>query len=149
MSSPEHNIATVRAATAAITNGDLEALVATVTPNYKRIDLANTLAADGPEQLMELIAGIKAGIPDFTFEIEKAIATEDDHVAIIFRMSGHHLAEFYGAAPTGRFMQIKGMGMYRLVDGRIEDNWQLLDTLGMMTQLTAAPSAPQPEPAAV
>jgi steroid delta-isomerase-like uncharacterized protein len=139
--SPETNIATVRAAIAAITNGDLPGLAATVTPDYERHDLAGTLTAGSSMELLELIGSIKVAMPDFTFEIEKAIATEDDHVAIIFRMGGTHEGTFLGAPGTGRFVEIRGMGMYRLIEGRIRDNWQLLDTLGLMTQLQVQASA--------
>ena len=133
--SVETNIATVRAAIAAISAGDLPALSRTVTPDYERHDLGNTLTAGSSVELMDLIASIRRALPDFTFEIEKAIGSEDDHVSIIFRMRGTHQGEFLGAPGSGRLVEIRGMGLYRLIDGRIRDNWQLLDTLGLMSQL--------------
>jgi steroid delta-isomerase-like uncharacterized protein len=137
----ETNVATIVAAYDAIAKADMAALAATLAPGFERHDLGATVGAGTGDELLDFIAALKSAMPDFTISVDKAITTEDDHVAILLRMSGTHEGPILGHEPTGRFIQIWGMSIYRMVDGLIKDNWQLLDTHGLMNQLQAQTAA--------
>ena len=135
----EANIEMVRRAIAAISAGDLQALVATTTHDYIRDDLADAFTADSADSLTTFITMIRAALPDFRMEITDIFGA-DDRVAAQLRLSGTHEGEFLGAPPTGRHVAINGISHYRFRDGRIHINTQLIDMAGLMRQLTAQPA---------
>jgi predicted ester cyclase len=57
---------------------------------------------------------------------------------------GTHRGEFFGVPPTGRTVTTSGIDIWRVRDGRIVENQQVVDNLGLLQQLGAVP---QPEPA--
>lgn len=135
----EANLEMVHRAIDAISRGDLEALAATVTQDYVRDDLAAAFVpAPGADALTSFISAVRAAMPDFTMTITDAFATED-RVAAQLRLSGTHVGELLGAAPTGRHVEINGVSLYRLRDGLIHVNAQLIDLAGLMRQLTSQP----------
>jgi predicted ester cyclase len=46
-----------------------------------------------------------------------------------------------GLPPTGRRVEIAGITIDRIADGKIAESWTCFDTLGMMQQLGAVPEA--------
>ena len=69
------------------------------------------------------------------------IVAEGDIVAIRWRMHGTHTGEYMGVPATGKVITTSGMSMYRIVDGKIVDDWNVFDMLGVMQQLGLVPSA--------
>ena len=51
--------------------------------------------------------------------------------------------EILGIPPTGQVVEIAGISIHRLVDGKIVEHWALSDQLSFMQQLGALP-APAP-----
>jgi predicted ester cyclase len=51
--------------------------------------------------------------------------------------SGLHRGEFMGIPATGRRVTLKGIDLFRLVDGRIADLWQEIDLMGILQQISA------------
>ena len=68
--------------------------------------------------------------------------SEGDLAVVHCRVTGTNTGEFMGAAPTTRSMDITGMTMARVVDGRILEGWNSYDFLTMYQQLGVPP--PQP-----
>lgn len=46
-----------------------------------------------------------------------------------------------GIAPTGNRVEMTGISIARLIDGKIEEIWENYDALGMMQQLGVVPSS--------
>ena len=53
--------------------------------------------------------------------------------------TGTHRGELFGIAPTGRTMTVTGILITRFDGGRIAEEWESYDALGMLQQLGAAP----------
>lgn len=79
-----------------------------------------------------------SGIPDLRTPIDDMVA-EGDRVAVRFRVLGTHSNELLGIAATGKPLQASGTSILRLVDGRIAENWEEDDRLGLLQQLGAIP----------
>ncbi len=45
-----------------------------------------------------------------------------------------------GIAPTGKQIEVGGIAIHRLADGKIVEDWASMDLLGMMQQLGVIPS---------
>jgi steroid delta-isomerase-like uncharacterized protein len=83
------------------------------------------------------LEGLKASFPDFTWTIEQIIA-EGDRVAVMNRVSGTHLHNFGGMAPTGNRVDFAAFQIYRVADGRIQEHWEVADFATFQAQLGAA-----------
>lgn len=65
---------------------------------------------------------------------------EGDRVVVRVTGRGTHRGEFQGIAPTGRQVSATGVGIARIVDGRIAESWAAYDALGLLDQLRGGPS---------
>lgn len=105
----------------------------------------------GVEGYRQLITMPRAAFPDFQNTPEEYLA-EGDRVVVRWSARGTHLAPLRGLPPTGRRIAVRGIDIFRLVDGRVAESWEVVDRLGMMQQLGVVPGgAPAgdyaPEPA--
>lgn len=87
----------------------------------------------GYERIFE---GYCRALPDHTMTPEFMVA-EDDLVATRWRVEGTHEGPlwFGDASPTGREVAIAGITVNRVREGRIAEQWEQADTLGMLQQL--------------
>jgi len=44
-----------------------------------------------------------------------------------------------GESPTGREVQLRGVNIFRIADGKIVERWGRLDDLGLLQQLGLSP----------
>ena len=63
------------------------------------------------------------------------LIAEGDKVMTRITMQGIHKGELGGIVPTDKTLTISGFTVFRLVDGKIVEEWEILDELGMMQQL--------------
>ncbi len=66
---------------------------------------------------------------------------EGDAVATRWQGRGRHTGELMGVPPTGKEVIVEGLNLTRLRDGKIVEEWSNWDTLGMLQQVGAIPSA--------
>jgi predicted ester cyclase len=84
----------------------------------------------------------RAAFPDIAATLHEVVA-QDDPVAARYTLEGTHQAPFAGI-PTGKRATLAGMGMFRLVGGRIVEGWGCADFFGFLQQLGAIPGREQP-----
>lgn len=84
------------------------------------------------------MASLLAAFPDGRWTIEDQVA-EGDKVVTRFSFTGTHQGEFMGIAPTGKRVTTSGMVIDRIVEGKIVEEREEWDALGMMQQLGAVP----------
>jgi len=49
---------------------------------------------------------------------------------------GTHTGEFLGVPATGKKLQVRGIEIWRLADGKIVERWGVVDAAGVMEQVT-------------
>ena len=101
----------------------------------------------GIEGLKDVLAGMRAAFPDMHWTVQEQIA-EGDKVVSRFEWTGTHRGPFLGVEPTGRPVQVWGIVIDRLQDGKIKDTCILMDALGLMAQLGVFPPEPAKRPGA-
>jgi steroid delta-isomerase-like uncharacterized protein len=99
----------------------------------------------GREGVRVAIAGFLAAFPDVRV-IAEELLTEGDKAVARWSAQGTHLGAFNGIPPTGRTVRVSGIVICRLRDGRIVEEWEQFDLLGLLQQLGAIP-APVAAPA--
>ena len=73
--------------------------------------------------------------------IDEARITQGEWCAAFGRQEAVHSGEFMGIAPTGKRVEIRYMDFWKVVDGKITDNWVMVDFPYVMQQLGVDPFA--------
>ena len=79
-----------------------------------------------------------AALPDHTVTIEEMVA-EGDRVATRWMVRGTHQGELMGVPPTNRVVEVEGLTINRVVDGKIIEQWEIADMATLMQQIGAMP----------
>jgi uncharacterized protein (TIGR02246 family) len=74
------------------------------------------------------------GFPDLAFATEDLLV-DGDRAALLCRITGTHLGEFFGMSPTGRRIEVSGAFIYRLQDDQIVHERRVLDFTGVLIQV--------------
>jgi steroid delta-isomerase-like uncharacterized protein len=96
----------------------------------------------GPEGAMEFVPRLRIAFPDFQFSILDQIA-EGDKVATRWAICGTHEGEFQGIPPSGKRMEMTGITIFRIANGKLIEGWTNEDVLGMLQQLGAVQTPEQ------
>lgn len=91
------------------------------------------------EEHQHFLVSLFAAFPDAQWIIEDQVA-EGDRVVTRWTFTGTHKGMFMGIAATGRQLHCTGVCIDRIVGGKIVEEWEEWDTLGMMHQLTMHPA---------
>ncbi len=73
--------------------------------------------------------------------VDEARLFDGEWAAAFGRQEATHSGEFMGIAPTGKRVEIRYMDFWKVSDGRIEDNWVMVDFPHVMRQLGVDPFA--------
>jgi len=130
----EQNKALVKSMYEAWEKGDFEAYKEVVAPEYAWYLPSRSTKPMSREETIEFGKMLHNGFPDFAYSIEELIAVEDRVISrFIFR--GIHEGEFQGIPATGNKVEISGIMMTRIENGKIVEDREELDQLGFMQQL--------------
>jgi predicted ester cyclase len=97
------------------------------------IDHTNQVDKEGLKQLFSM--GLQA-FPDEQETIENIVA-EGDMVWVFLSYSGTHKGEFMGFAPTGNKITAKAVDIYRIVNGKLAEYWNVTDNLHIFKAIGA------------
>jgi steroid delta-isomerase-like uncharacterized protein len=131
----ERNKALVRRMNEEVWNkGNLEMMDELFSVDIVRHFLPDGSETKGLNELRDHVRDHREAFPDWTEEI-KLIIAEGDLVATHFTSTGTNKGSFLGNAPTGKQIHISEMSIYRIVDGKIVEQWLLPDLLSLSQQL--------------
>jgi steroid delta-isomerase-like uncharacterized protein len=103
------------------------------------IGRASSDSAIAIEGFIERVTMALAAFPDIQIAVDDEIAAGDKAV-VRWTVTGTHQGEFGGIPPTGKVVARAGVAIYRLVNGKIAENWLFADDLDFMQQLGALPT---------
>jgi steroid delta-isomerase-like uncharacterized protein len=92
------------------------------------------------EEDQAALKGWHAAFPDVVIVPEKLIA-EDDLVTIYWIARGTNTGTGNGLPATGKKAELAGITIWRIVDGKIKEEWSAFDQLSMMKQLGLFPAS--------
>ena len=90
----------------------------------------------GTEAFKPFFRNFRTAFPDIQVIVEDVI-TEGDKVAARCTVRGKHQSDSLGFAATHRPMEISGMCITRIRDGKIVEAWNNFDFMSMFQQLGA------------
>jgi steroid delta-isomerase-like uncharacterized protein len=137
--SSEQNKAIVRRAFEEPWTGNLDVVDELIASDYVGHDPASPEPLRGPDGVKEFVSTYRTAFPDARIAVEQQLA-EGDLVATRWSARGTHEGELLGLSPTGKQVTVSGLTMSRLEGGKIVEEFQNWDALGMMQQLGAVPA---------
>ncbi len=87
-----------------------------------------------PQGLSGILMNFRRAFPDLQFSIMGQMV-DGDRVASWGFFEGTHQGEFAGVPPTNRKVRWFGVGIDRLVDGKVVELWHEMDMWGLIQRL--------------
>ena len=94
----------------------------------------------GMHEIANFVAEVRAAFPDFKLHLKESIG-DGDHIAFHWTVTGTQKGEFQGMPPTGKSVEINGMTLDRLRDGKVVSEHVYFDRLALLEQLGASPAS--------
>lgn len=107
-----------------------------LTSEYEHFMPGSEQPTVGPAKYQELVDGFLQGFPDTQFEVNDVFG-EGERVCLVWTARGTHTGVFNGIQPTNRSVLINGVGVGRIVNGRIERIVSMFDNDSFTKQLDA------------
>jgi predicted ester cyclase len=134
VSTNEENKAVVRGCFENASQGNFDALNEIVSPDY----VLHPEGIRGVDGLTKMVEGYRRGLANLRVTIDHQFA-EGDYVATRSTISGRHEGQLNGIPPSGREVTFSCLTISRCRDGKIEEEWELPDTVGLMRHVGAVP----------
>jgi len=108
------------------------------TDNCVRYDPNSPDGIRGTDAMTTYVGQLRTAYPDFRAEVREAVS-EGNFAAFHWNCTGTHKGDFFGIAPTGKRVNVSGVSLCRIQNGKISEERSFFDRLGLMEQLGVAP----------
>lgn len=139
--SAEENKAKVRRVLDAINTGKLDKIDELIASDYV-YHSPGSPEMRGPEGFRQLVSMYRTAFPDLSMVVEDIVA-EGDKVVVRWSGTGTQRGELMGVPPTGKRVTASGLVISRFAGGKIVEDHEVIDMLGMMQQLGVVPAPEQ------
>lgn len=98
-----------------------------------------TLPAGRPQGLtgpLQASTTFRAAVPDLSAAMDDVVIA-GDRATVHLHFRGHFTGQFNGIHGNGQTVDFQAFDLYRVVDGKIVENWHLEDNLTLLRQLGA------------
>jgi steroid delta-isomerase-like uncharacterized protein len=93
----------------------------------------------GLKEDREALIGWKSSTPDLVIRVDDIVA-EGDRVAVRWTATGTNTGEWNGMPATGKKITATGTTFWRMKDGKIAEEWGVVDMLSVMKQRGLLPA---------
>lgn len=139
--SAEQNQARIRKMIVAINTGKLDEADALMASDYIYRS-PGMPEMRGPEGFKQLVSMFRTAFPDLNMVIDDMLA-DGDKVAFRWTGTGTHQGDLMGIPPTGKRVTTTGLVISRFAGDKVVEDYEIIDTLGMMQQLGVVPAPEQ------
>ncbi|MEU5540091.1 ester cyclase [Streptomyces sp. NPDC020362] len=128
----------------AVNSGDAEVISKTIDEVFEPDVLFHApvpMGETGASALKRVWSVLLHAFPDVHVTVEDVVA-EGDKVVSRNTVTGTHLGEYRGLAPTGRSVAYNEIFIFRFAGGRVAEIWGVVDVFSQMRQLGMLPEGP-------
>lgn len=139
----DENKAVFRKLVEGLNKGNVGIMDEVYAPNLTYHGTGQMAGADR-ESFKQFMGAILAAFPDSHMTIDELLADGDK---VIYRMTytGTHKGELMGIPATDKAVRVRTIGIARVSGGKIVEEWENMDEMGIMQQLGLVPEAGQGE----
>lgn len=130
----EQNKALVKRYVETFNKGDLEALKELLSPDYAVYNPSGYPEPTSRQELIENYKGALEAFSEFTWSIKDIIAAGDKVISRLIA-KGSYKGGVPGLPKTGREFEFSMITIMRIKDGKVVEEWQEDDQLGLARQL--------------
>ena len=130
----EHNKAMMSKSFEEWNKGNSGFFMESTTPDSVYYSPSGNPTSSSREDAVESVKMIWKGFPDVSFSIEDIMADRDKTITR-FVIRGTHEGEFMGIPATGKRIEVSGIMISRIENGKWVEEWEEMDTIGLMMQL--------------
>ena len=98
--------------------------------------------ARGPDGLKEMVEGYRNALSGLRVTIDQQF-TDGDYVTTRYTVTGTHDGDLMGTPPSGKDVAFTGITVSRCESGRIAEEWEITDVVGLLGQIGALPAMAQ------
>jgi predicted ester cyclase len=138
-SNPEENKAIMRRFFKEVLNGKNLAVAGEIVDADYVLHIPPNPDVQSLKGFEQFISGMFDAFPGCQYTIEDMMA-EGDRVAVRWTVTGTHKGELMGIPPTSNQMEAAAIGIVRMANGKMQEDWSCVDFLGMMQQLGVVPA---------
>lgn len=113
---------------------------AVLAPDWRDIPMAPGQEA-GPAGVKAIILLLASAFPDLHIAVEDMLQ-EPGKIAVRAELTGTHLGEIFGIAPTGKRIRFRLYEFHNFAGGLITSTWHIEDWFGLFTQIGHFPPLP-------
>jgi len=135
MSIEENKLLVRRYIEEVVNTGDVAKLAEFIAPDYVE-EYNNVRRSAGLEGAKAHVGGVRATYPDLRVTVEQQIA-EGDWVVSRVTARGTHQGTWLGMKPAGKVVQIVGVNIDKVVDGRIVEHGGAANLLEPLLEIGA------------
>ncbi len=134
----EENKAIVSRLHEGVSRGDLNAIDESYARNMVYHGSGEMANADF-DAFKQFVSAVLDAFPGFTITQDEVLADGDK---VIYRStySGTHTGDFMGIPASGKTVSVSSIGIARISDGKIIEEWENMDELSLMQQLGVIPT---------
>ena len=116
---------------------DIERIAAFYAPDYVGEDVGQAQQQHGPHERCRVLASYVQAFPDLHFSGESII--QDNRVALVWSMTGTHHGTLMRIPATGRRINVRGVSLLTIEDGKVTRGLNIWDTAGLLRALGLLP----------
>jgi steroid delta-isomerase-like uncharacterized protein len=116
---------------------DIERIASFYAPDYIGEDVGQAQKQHGPQERSRVLASYVHAFPDLHFSGESII--QDNRVALVWSMTGTHHGTLMRIPATGRRINVRGVSLLTIEDGKVIRGLTIWDTAGLLRALGLLP----------
>ena len=118
--------------------GDLGVAEEIFDPGFRDHDPNAPWVNPGREGMIEKVVAFRTALPDLTITVDRQLAA-GDQVVSYWKANGTHNGEALGLTPTGKTVEVEGISLLTLRNGKLVEQIIAWDGMGMMRQIGVLP----------
>lgn len=117
---------------------DLDRAASLCAPDYEGIDVGRAEPHRGPDGMRAALADYLQAFPDLQISLDETIS-DHGRVAQVWTASGTHRGLWMNIPATGRRVNIHGVSILTLADGKVQRGFYIWDVAGLLRSIGLLP----------
>jgi steroid delta-isomerase-like uncharacterized protein len=117
---------------------DPDRVAAFCCPEYEGQDVSEAKPQQGPDDMRNTVLRYVTAFPDLRFT-GNDVVVQDDQVVLSWTAHGTHCGPLLNIPPTGRTIDIRGVSMLTIRNGKVARGFYLWDVAGMLRSIGLLP----------